>query len=280
MLKDQRKTTVPTSFRNGAMGHVINTTGWPEVGDGFLSAPAGLPRIREGVLIHKTARVSISAILEGQVSIHSNCRIHAKTRIGFNSVVENDASVGERVTVGREASIEKYAQIAPFVEIGTGCTIGEHSRIYRCSYIGNHSMLEKDVCIASASRIGDFCKVGSHVRIGEEVKIGDNARIKTNAQIPDGTSIGSDAIIPPCEDVIDLGFVDGYRRLLYMANGVAYISAGCRNFPLETAIHWWKNRPDRDDTNCQMLMAMHLAEVRGWELSTPVGKIQGKQQRD
>jgi len=84
--------------------------------------------------------------------------------------------------------------------------------------------------------------LGDGVRLGDRVRLGDK-----------------------CTDAVDLGWADGYRKCIAQVDGVAYIGAGCRWFPLADAIRHWANNPDRELTMCLMQSAIFVAGLRGWK---------------
>ena len=113
------------------------------------------------------------------------------------------------------------------------------------------------IIVGNGTSIGDRASIGNGTRIGNGTSIGDDA------SIGDRASIGDDA-----SEVIDLGFVDGYRKCIAGVNGVAYVGAGCRWFTLAEAIkHWESHEKNRDLTLCLMQSAIHIAGLKGWAFS-------------
>jgi NDP-sugar pyrophosphorylase family protein len=137
-----------------------------------------------------------------------------------------------------------------FVKIGKGAHIIEEAHIGAWAYIGEGVYIGKGAHIGASAYIGKRTYIGKGVYIDAWAHIGEEAYIGRGAR-----------------GVIDLGFVDGYRKCIAEVDGVAYIGAGCRWFTLDDAIKHWSNKDDRVLTMCLMMAAVHIAAVKGWKTS-------------
>ena len=219
------------------MQTVIDTSTWASAGL-WKIAPADLPWIAEGTRI----RIGRGASIGERASIGRGARIGDLASIGRGASISEGASVGEHASIGGGASIGRGASIGEDASIGRGARIGERASI------------------------GDLASIGGGARIGEGASIGGGASIGRGASIGEDASIGEGASIGPNSvGAIDLGSVDGYRKCIAQINGVAYIGAGCRWFPLAKALHHWGNHAeDRRLTMCLMQSAVAIAALKGW----------------
>lgn len=108
----------------------------------------------------------------------------------------------------------------------------------------------------------------NNVQLGEGVQLGKGVRLGEGVQLGDGVQLGEGAYVPKkATSCFDLGFVNGYRRVISNVDGVAIITAGCREFNLKQAIkHWSTHSEDRRLTMFQMQMATSIAKMYGWRM--------------
>jgi hypothetical protein len=63
-------------------------------------------------------------------------------------------------------------------------------------------------------------------------------------------------------DPVDIGYADGYRKVLAWVDGVPYIGAGCRWFTLVEAHAHWDGRANRAMTSALLKAADALVALR------------------
>lgn len=98
-----------------------------------------------------------------------------------------------------------------------------------------------------------WCPAGRRVRVGQGCAAGNGFKAG------DYFKAGNYAAGIAC-----IGYADGYWKSLSAVDGVAYIGAGCRWFPLADAIrHWSNHAQDRRATLALMQAAKALAEIHG-----------------
>ena len=119
---------------------------------------------------------------------------------------------------------------------------------------------------------GNWIKCGDNVEIGNDTKIGNFTEIGDFTEIGNFTTIGNGTNLGTCSKVldnstecIDLGFYDGYRKVLCLVQGQARIASGCRDFSISEALeHWGNHEKDRKMTFACIKFAKELAEIRGF----------------
>ena len=119
---------------------------------------------------------------------------------------------------------------------------------------GSRIQLGVNCLLDTGSRLGDWCRLGDSCRLGDECVLGNSCRLGDECVLGKGAA-----------DPIDLGFTDGYRKVIAQVQGVAYIGAGCRWFTLEEAQEHWQHRGDRALTRCALEAAKAIATAKGWK---------------
>lgn len=130
------------------------------------------------------------------------------------------------------------------------------------SYIGQDCHIGNYCSIGDGCRIGDGCSIGEGCSIGDRCSIGEGCSIDNNTNLGAISRIGAGAKNP-----VDVGYADGWRKVVAQVDGVAYIGAGCKWFHLAAALkHWQSHEEDRRLTICLMKSAVAIAEMRGWAM--------------
>lgn len=97
--------------------------------------------------------------------------------------------------------------------------------------------------------------------------IGEGSAIGARSEIGEGSKVGPDVVIGAgAADPIDLGYYEGYRKVIAQVNGVAYIGAGCQWLTLAAARRHWTGRKDRPITIAMLDFAEAIAKQRGWRI--------------
>jgi hypothetical protein len=137
-----------------------------------------------------------------------------------------------------------------WVHAGSRVTLGNYVRL------GDRVMLGDDVTL------GNRVTLGNGVRLGNDVTLGDGVRLGGYVKLGDDVRLGDYATVRRGEAIADIGCADGYRKCLSQLDGVAYVSAGCRDFTLAQALKHW-DVPTRRDTFALLQSAVALAANRG-----------------
>ena len=117
-------------------------------------------------------------------------------------------------------------------------------------YSGNRIIVGRDCFIGNRSSIGNDCRMGDGSRIGNGSSIGNGSRIYDNMDNP-----------------IDLGHVDGYRRVVGSVFGVAHIDGGCKRLTISGARANWFDDPQRQIALLQLDYAAAIAAHKGWTIT-------------
>ena len=88
-------------------------------------------------VIHPSAVVSSTAVLEPGVQIMAGAVIQAAARIGTNSIVNTCASIDHDCVVGAHSHVAPGATLSGLVEIGELCHIGTGAKIIQAVRIGS-----------------------------------------------------------------------------------------------------------------------------------------------
>jgi len=146
--------------------------------------------------------------------------------------------------------------------------IAEGSRIQ----LGVNCLLDTGCRLGDSCRLGDWCVLGNWCvldtgcRLGDSCRLGDGCVLGNWCVLDTGCRLGDECVLGKgAADPIDLGFTDGYRKVIAQVQGVAYIGAGCRWFTLEEAQEHWQHRGDRALTRCALEAAKAIATAKGWK---------------
>ena len=101
--------------------------------------------------------------------------------------------------------------------------------------------------------------VANSASVPESATVPPTAIIGPLCSLGKGCSLGEDA-----SDAIDLGAFEGWRKVIYQKNGIAFIGAGCYQFTLAEARAHWVDREDRQLTRAMLLCATEIARLKGW----------------
>lgn len=159
--------------------------------------------------IHRSARVSSSASLQGCVVIDRDAEIGAGARIAAGAFIGPRVQIGPGCEVGEGAVVgcDGFARIAgpdghvdmphwAGVVLGEGCRIGPRCTIaaglLEATSIGARARLDASVHVGHNCSIGSDCVVAAQVGFSGTVRIGDRCRIGGQAGFADHLTLGDD----------------------------------------------------------------------------------------
>lgn len=228
--------------------------------------PGTLISVGEGVMIGRDFKIGEYSRLGDRCSFGKSVTLSEGVIIGKRVKVGEGSLIRERSTILHRTRIHSGVDIGSYVYIGSDCllqhavVVGQGSSIYDGTIVHRECIIEKEVWI------GRNTILHSGVVIGPDCSIGEHCSIDPGTYLGKGVTMGEDAKSP-----VYLGHTDGYSKIVAEVNGVAYIGAGCRWFPLAEALHHWKNRTeDRALTLCLMEAAIAVAKLRGWNYQDKV----------
>lgn len=100
-----------------------------------------IPEHRWATIIHKTAFISKTAILEPGVFVMANAYIAPRTKIGKCSMIKANTNIGHDVTIGPISHVAMGSIIVSCVELGFCSNIAVGSTILAYCKIGDYAML-------------------------------------------------------------------------------------------------------------------------------------------
>lgn len=100
-----------------------------------------IPDERWATIIHKTAFIDPSVILEPGVFIMYNAYIAPRTRVGKCSMIKANTNIGHDVIIGPVSHIAMGSTVVSCVEIGYCCMVAVNSTILANSKMGDFSTL-------------------------------------------------------------------------------------------------------------------------------------------
>lgn len=250
-----------------------------EKGGAFCSKVGSL-ELGNDVVIGAGVKFYGDAKLGDSVNIGSNTRIGTAVVMGEGVIVGKDCDIGLRVTLHKDAYVGEGCNIDIGSIIDQDCHVEDYVHIGRSVKLGHGSVVKSSAVVGACCTLGRFCTVGvaAHLsgssRLGAEVLIKGQAVLPYNARVGDDSIIGykvdlstqsvnfgAGAIVPDNATAAwDLGYADGYRKVLSNVKGVATITAGCRHFPLDSAECHWSTKDGRRDTMALMAAARIIAE--------------------
>jgi acetyltransferase-like isoleucine patch superfamily enzyme len=120
--------------------------------------------------------------------------------------------------------------------------------------------INADVLIGGGATLETLTRVRAHATVGVDAYVGRVCEVGSHAVVPDNVHVGSLSYIPSnSKFVADLGFSDGYRRILVSIEGRAFIAAGCRLLTLPAAFRHWTMRNSETDRRAA-LAAVYFAD--------------------
>jgi acetyltransferase EpsM len=102
-------------------------------------------------LVHPTAFVENSAVLEGGVQVLAKSYVSSSVRIGYGSilnagvVVSHDCAIGRCVNLSPGALLAGNVCVEDFAQIGMGVTVNINITIGRTARVGNGATVKADV---------------------------------------------------------------------------------------------------------------------------------------
>ncbi len=163
-------------------------------------------------MIHKTAIIDNSAVIEDNVSIGpytvigKDVKIGAGTFIGSNVYIEH-SEIGKNCKIFNSASIGTAPQDLSYkneptkVSIGDGTTLREFVTINRGTAKTGQTVIGKNCFFMISTHVGHDCRVGNNVIIANctplagHVEVGDNAFISAMSGIHQFTRVGRDTMV-------------------------------------------------------------------------------------
>lgn len=127
-------------------------------------------------LIHPSAVISSTAVLESGVQIMAGAVIQTAARIGTNTIVNTSASIDHDCVVGAHSHVAPGATLSGLVEIGELCHIGTGAKIIQAVRIGSR------VVVGAGSTVIEAVPEGSIV-VGTPAKAISKKTLSTGGQL-------------------------------------------------------------------------------------------------
>ncbi|MDR3092611.1 MAG: acyl-ACP--UDP-N-acetylglucosamine O-acyltransferase [Endomicrobium sp.] len=202
-------------------------------------------------MIHKTAIIDRTAIIESDVEIGAytvigeNVKIKSGTVIGSNAYIEC-AEIGKNCKIYNSASIGTPPQNLCYngesskVYVGDGTVMREFVTFNRGTKKTEKTIVGKNCYFMASSHVAHDCRVGDnvvmanysaaagHVEIGDDAFISANVGIHQFARVGKGTMTGRGAAISM--DIIPYTLCVGYRAVL---NGLNLVGMKRRKMSAE-----------------------------------------------
>ncbi|MCK6262600.1 acyl-ACP--UDP-N-acetylglucosamine O-acyltransferase [Vibrio sp. ZSDE26] len=178
-------------------------------------------------MIHESAKIHPSAVIEGDVTIEANVTvgpftyISGNVTIGENTEVMSHIVIKGNTTIGKDNRIFPYAIIgeenqdkkyggeATTVVVGDRNVIRESVQIHRgttqdkaTTVIGDDNLLCVNAHIAHDVIVGNHTHIGNNAILGGHVTVGDYAGVMALSAIHPFCSIGAYAYIGGCSAVV------------------------------------------------------------------------------
>ena len=167
-----------------------------------------------------------------------------------------------------------------FIRVGDDCTLGDGCILGHNCVLGDNCILGDNCTLKGNCILGNGCTLRYNCILGysctlwygctlkRDCTLGDNCALGYGCTLEDECTLGSNCEIGSNATwVMDLGFSEGYRKTLFVSNGVIRVGAGCLPFPtVAEAIEHWKDRPDRPLARCLMIAAVEIAKINGWKI--------------
>lgn len=120
-------------------------------------------------LIHPTAWIEPSAVLEGGVQVLAKSYVSSESHIGFGTVinagvvVSHDCMLGEVVNLSPGAMLAGGGKVEDYAQIGMAATVNLNITIGRSARIGNGATVKADVPAGCVVRAGTIWPVNPGV---------------------------------------------------------------------------------------------------------------------
>jgi len=111
-------------------------------------------------LVHPTAFVEESAVLQAGVQVFPHAYIGSEARVGFGAIVNTSA------VVSHDCMIERYVNLAPAAVLAGGVQLG------RAALVGMSVTINLAVVVGEAARIGNSAVIKADVPAGQVVRAG------------------------------------------------------------------------------------------------------------
>lgn len=178
-------------------------------------------------MIHETAKIHPSAVIEGNVTIGANASVGPFTYITGNVSIGEGTEVMSHVVIKGDTTIGKDNRIFPFAIIGeenqdkkyggeiTTVVVGDRNviresvQIHRgttqdkaTTVIGDDNLLCVNAHIAHDVIVGNHTHIGNNAILGGHVTVGDYAGVMALSAIHPFCSIGAYAYVGGCSAVV------------------------------------------------------------------------------
>lgn len=100
-----------------------------------------IPDERWATIVHHTAFIDSSVVLEPGVFVMYNAYIAPRTRVGKCTMIKANTNIGHDVTIGQVSHIAMGATVVSCVDIGRYCMVAVSSTILAHSKMGDYSTL-------------------------------------------------------------------------------------------------------------------------------------------
>lgn len=100
-----------------------------------------IPKDRLATVVHHTAFIDDTVVLESGCFVMFNAYIAPRTRIGESTMIKSNTNIGHDVTIGRLSHIAMGSTIVSCVDIGECADVAVSATVLANNKIGNFSML-------------------------------------------------------------------------------------------------------------------------------------------
>ena len=161
-----------------------------------------------------------------------------------------------------------WIQEGSWIKCGENVEIGDYTTIGDGTIIGNYTKIGDDTTIGDYTKIGNGTKIGNYTKIGNDTNLGNDTTIGDDTIIGNYTNLGANSkVLDNSKECIDLGFYDGFRKVLCLVDVQARIASGCRDFSISEALeHWGNHKDDRKMTFFCIETAQKIALSKGWKV--------------
>jgi UDP-3-O-[3-hydroxymyristoyl] glucosamine N-acyltransferase len=192
---------------------------------------SGWKNIHPSAVIHETATVDLSTVIEPHVVVGQNAKIGKKCRIMAGTVIENDAVVGDHTIIHPKVIVGYSCRIGSEVVIGAGSVIGSEGFGFaqdekRKSHpipqtgivviedrvrVGANNCIDRaayaETRIGAGTKLDNLCHIAHNVIIGEDClltsmlciagssQIGDRVITSGQTGILDHVKVGNDIVL-------------------------------------------------------------------------------------